>query len=191
MKDVPIYATTVIDLCLKRPGRKPKDPPTIHVLGKLSDLMLGKDTPVKYDDPGNPVFTVQINQTDLPNTLVDLGAVINVMTTRTTKSKTNPHSIRIGRPIYGKAIRGIGRHNYCCRLLGIPSGLSSVKYTIQVGRSLVDSGKAMACHNKCLYKLQIWKHVDLKWYLKENLGPLSSCKARPCGIDWDILHCLQ
>ena len=45
--------------------------------------MLGKDTPVKYDDPRNLVLTVQINQTDLPNTLVDLGATINVMTTRT------------------------------------------------------------------------------------------------------------
>ena len=51
MKDVPIYAKTVRDLCLKRPGRKPKDPPTIHVIGKLSDLMLGKDTHIKYDDP--------------------------------------------------------------------------------------------------------------------------------------------
>ena len=83
MKDISIYARTIIDLCLKRPGRKPKDPPTIHVLGKLSDLMLGKDIPVKYDDPGNLVLTIQINQTDLPNTLVDLGVAIIVMTTRT------------------------------------------------------------------------------------------------------------
>jgi hypothetical protein len=80
MKDVPIYAKTVRDLCLKRPGRKPKDPPTIHIIGKLFDLMLGKDTSVKYDDPGNPMLTIQINHTDLPNTLVDLGATINVMT---------------------------------------------------------------------------------------------------------------
>ena len=83
MKDVPIYAKTVRDLCLKRPGRKQKDPPTIHVIGKLFDLMVGKDTPVKHDDPGNPMLTVQINHTDLPNTLVDLGAAINVMTTGT------------------------------------------------------------------------------------------------------------
>jgi hypothetical protein len=45
--------------------------------------MLGKDMPVKYDDLGNLVLTVQINQTDLPNTLVDLGAAINMMTTKT------------------------------------------------------------------------------------------------------------
>lgn len=39
--------------------------------------------PVKYDNPGNPMLTVQINHTYLPNTLVDLGATTNVMTTRT------------------------------------------------------------------------------------------------------------
>ena len=45
--------------------------------------MLGKDTPVKYDDPDNLVLTIQINQIGLPNTLVDLGVAINMMTTRT------------------------------------------------------------------------------------------------------------
>ena len=43
--------------------------------------MLGKDTLVKYDDLGNTVLTVQTNHTDPPNTLVDIGATINVMTT--------------------------------------------------------------------------------------------------------------
>lgn len=81
MKDVPIYAKAVRDLCLKKLGRKPNYPPTIHVIGKLYDLMLGKDTLVKYDDPDNPMLTVQINHIDLPNSLVDLGETINVMTT--------------------------------------------------------------------------------------------------------------
>ena len=48
---------------------------------------------------------------------------------------------------------GIGRHNYCCSLLGIPSGLSSFEYTIQVGWSPIDPGKAMDFHNKCLYRM--------------------------------------
>ena len=39
--------------------------------------------PIKYDDLGNLVLTIQINHIDLPNTLVDLGATINLMTTRT------------------------------------------------------------------------------------------------------------
>ena len=45
--------------------------------------MLGKDISAKYDDPGNPMLTIQINHTNLPNTLVDLGETINVMTIRT------------------------------------------------------------------------------------------------------------
>ena len=39
---VPIYASTIQDLCTRRPGRKPRDPPTIHVIGKLSALIMGK-----------------------------------------------------------------------------------------------------------------------------------------------------
>ena len=42
LQDVPIYARTVHDLCTKKPGRKPRDPPTIHVIGKLSALITGK-----------------------------------------------------------------------------------------------------------------------------------------------------
>lgn len=92
MKDVPIYAKTIRDLCLKWPSRKPKDPPTIHtIVGKLSNLMLVKDTHVKYDGLGNPVLTIQINHTDLPNTLVDLGVAINVMTIGTLSALELPN----------------------------------------------------------------------------------------------------
>ena len=40
------------DICVKKPGRKIKDPLTVHVMGDLSALMLGKVPPVKYGDPG-------------------------------------------------------------------------------------------------------------------------------------------
>ena len=53
LKDVPIYARTVRDLCTRKPGRKPIDPPTVHVIGKLSALIMGKILLAKYDDPGN------------------------------------------------------------------------------------------------------------------------------------------
>ena len=36
LHDVPIYAKTVRDLVVKKLGRNPKDPPTMHVVGKLS-----------------------------------------------------------------------------------------------------------------------------------------------------------
>jgi hypothetical protein len=35
--------------------------------------------PSKYNDPGNPVVTVEINGISLSNTLIDLGEAINVM----------------------------------------------------------------------------------------------------------------
>jgi hypothetical protein len=52
-------------------------------LGKLSNLILGKDTPIKYDDLGNPTVTVQIQGNTFSNTLVDLGETINIMTKET------------------------------------------------------------------------------------------------------------
>ena len=55
LQDVPIYARTVRDLCTRKPGRKPRDPPTVHVIGKLSALIMGKTLLAKYDDPGNPI----------------------------------------------------------------------------------------------------------------------------------------
>jgi hypothetical protein len=51
LRDVPIYARTMQDICVKKPGRKTKDPLTVHVMGDLSTLMSGKAPPVKYGDP--------------------------------------------------------------------------------------------------------------------------------------------
>ena len=80
LHDVPIYARTVRDLCVIKPGRKPRDPSTVHVIGKLSELIMGKTLLAKYDDIGNPTITVEIGNAHIPNVLVDLGAAINVMT---------------------------------------------------------------------------------------------------------------
>ena len=80
LHDVPVYARTVRDMCTRKLGRKPRDPPTIHVIGKLSELIMGKTLLAKYDDPGNTIVTVQIGSTQIPNILVDLGVAINIMT---------------------------------------------------------------------------------------------------------------
>ena len=80
IKDVPIYTKAIRDLCIKKPGRKHKDPPTIHLVGQISDY-LSEDPPVpKYANPGNPVVTIGIHNTLIGNTLIDLGAAINIMT---------------------------------------------------------------------------------------------------------------
>lgn len=63
--------------------RKTKITPTVHVIGALSYLLLGKDTLVKYEDPGNPIVIVQINGRSFPYSLVDLGAAINILTIET------------------------------------------------------------------------------------------------------------
>jgi hypothetical protein len=47
------------------------------VVGQLSKFI--SEMPYKYNDPRNPVVTIEINGISLPNTLIDLGATINVM----------------------------------------------------------------------------------------------------------------
>jgi hypothetical protein len=47
----------------------------------------------KYSDPGNPVVTIEINGVALPNTLIDLGAAINVMSVNTMKTLQLDHLI--------------------------------------------------------------------------------------------------
>ena len=47
--------------------------------------------PSKYSDPGNPVVTIEINGVSLPNTLIDIGAVINVMSVNTMKTLQLDH----------------------------------------------------------------------------------------------------
>ena len=42
LHDVHIYSKTIRDMVVKKLGRKPKDPPTMHVVGKLFELMMGK-----------------------------------------------------------------------------------------------------------------------------------------------------
>jgi hypothetical protein len=83
LRDVPIYARTMRDICVKKLGRKIKDPLIVHVMGDLSALMSGKSPPVKYGDLSHPIVSVQIGKPIIPRVLVDLGAAINIMTLKT------------------------------------------------------------------------------------------------------------
>ena len=60
LHDVPIYAKTIRDLAVKKPGRKPRVLPIVHVVGQLSKLIMGKVPLDKYSDPGNPTIIVCI-----------------------------------------------------------------------------------------------------------------------------------
>eukprot|EP00253_Pinus_taeda_P033242 PITA_33242 len=86
IKDIPIYTKSIKELCLKKPTRKRVDPQTIHVIGHLAGLMSNTISMEKYVDPGIPRVTTIINNIHVPNTLIDLGATINVMTLETMKT---------------------------------------------------------------------------------------------------------
>ena len=85
IRDIPIYTKAIKDVCVKKPGRKPKDPPNVYVMGRLSKLLQGNTPLIKYGDPGNPTMIVRIDEVSISNTLVDLGAAIKIMTCETLK----------------------------------------------------------------------------------------------------------
>ena len=45
--------------------------------------MMGKETIQKYLDLGNPIVKTHINGVEIPNTLIDLGVVVNIMSKQT------------------------------------------------------------------------------------------------------------
>jgi hypothetical protein len=83
IKDVPIYTKTIKELYIKKPGRKQKDPPTIHLVGQSSNCISETPKIVKYANPGNPIVSMNINNVSIGNTLVYLGETINIMTINT------------------------------------------------------------------------------------------------------------
>ena len=85
IKDIPIYTKAIKELCLKRPAKKRLDSQTIQVIGNLAGLMTNVISMEKYVDLGIPRVTTIIKNISIPNTLIDLGATINVMTLETMK----------------------------------------------------------------------------------------------------------
>lgn len=86
IKYIPIYIKAIKELCLRKPTRKRVDPQTIHVIGHLAGLMTNTISMEKYVDPSIPRVTTIINNIHIPNTLIHLGAAINVMTLETMKT---------------------------------------------------------------------------------------------------------
>ena len=77
---MPILGKTIKKLCLKKPGRKKKQPTKIQVVGQLVELISNRPRLTKY---GNPILTAYIKKISVPNTLVDQGDSINIMTVTT------------------------------------------------------------------------------------------------------------
>ena len=93
ISNIHIYAKTIKDLCLKKSGRKRKEPKIVQFKGKLDSLMSTNISIEKYIDPGVPLVTICINKFSIPNTLIDLRVAINVMTMETLRS-LNIYNIR-------------------------------------------------------------------------------------------------
>lgn len=51
IQDIPIYAKPIKELCIKKPKRRTTTNPTVQIVGTLSELLSGMETPVKYEDP--------------------------------------------------------------------------------------------------------------------------------------------
>ena len=52
---------------------------------------MGKIAIQKYVDPGSPVVKTHINGVEIPNTLIDLGAAINIMSKHTMEQLKLPN----------------------------------------------------------------------------------------------------
>lgn len=83
IKEIPICAKIIRELCLKKPERKRLEPQTIQFVGRAAELMTRCASMEKYIDPGNPVVTVQIGNVLVSKFIIDLGVAINVMTNKT------------------------------------------------------------------------------------------------------------
>jgi hypothetical protein len=70
-------------LCIKKLGREKKDPTIVHLVGGLFEYISKQPKLAKYGNLGNPVVTITIKEVSIGNTLIDLGATIDVMTATT------------------------------------------------------------------------------------------------------------
>jgi len=83
IREILILAKTIKELRIKKPGRKAKKTKRIHLVGKIADIKMGKIAIQKYVDLRSPIVKTHINGVEIQNTLIDLGAAINIMSKQT------------------------------------------------------------------------------------------------------------
>lgn len=79
IKEIPIFAKTIKDSCIRKPGRKKKEIQKVQLIRKIVEIMMGEITIEKYLNLGSPIVKIHINNVEIPNTLIDLGETINVI----------------------------------------------------------------------------------------------------------------
>jgi hypothetical protein len=184
IKDVPIYAKTIKELCIKRPGRKQKDPPTIHLVGQLSNYISETPKIVKYSNPGNPIVSVTINDVSIGNTLVDLGATINIMTNNTVELLQLDQFLRPTPTVLELAdkttIKPAGV------LDDILVTLASWEYPVDfmiihskdpTKRPSNHPRETLAGHSQCFHRMSRWRHVHFKWHFFTKTYLVPTCST--------------
>ena len=86
IREILIPVKIIKELSIKRTSRKPRDTKRIHLVGKITDIMMRKITMWKYVHLGSPIVKTHINGIEISNTLIDLGAAINIMSRLTYQS---------------------------------------------------------------------------------------------------------
>ena len=76
IKQVPTYAKFLKDLCTVKKGLGIEK--KAFLTEQVSAIIQSK-TPVKYKDPGSPIFSVNIGGTCIDKALLDLGASVNLL----------------------------------------------------------------------------------------------------------------
>lgn len=61
IKDIPIYIKIIKDLCIKKTGRKKNKNQNVKVINQLTKMI--SNLPLKHNDLGNVVVTIEINGT--------------------------------------------------------------------------------------------------------------------------------
>jgi len=74
-----IFTKSIKELSTQGSGRKRKEIKRIQLVRRIANIMMVKTTIQKYLDLGGPLAKTHINRTAIPNTLIDLGETINIM----------------------------------------------------------------------------------------------------------------
>ena len=77
IKQVPAYAKFLKDLCTIKKGLGIKK--KAFLTEQVSAIIQRKKNPIKYKDPGSPTISVNIGETCIDKSLLDLGASVNLL----------------------------------------------------------------------------------------------------------------
>nr|GFB83697.1 hypothetical protein [Tanacetum cinerariifolium] len=78
IKQIPVYAKFLNDLCAQKRKLKAKLPKKIDLIEHVS-VVLSNSLPPKFKDPRAPLISVMVGNITITKALLDLGASINIL----------------------------------------------------------------------------------------------------------------